>query len=228
MLRTPSPTLGGEEHTPRRSTVLQTISRMEKLRFRYPNLSKNDVCAILDISVNTANRWIRQSHRNEDTCRRIGKAHSGRPSILSKYDINRAEAWLLKNGFGGRTASWEELVKELGFTCNARTLKRRMEQRGYRKRKAAQKKWLSETNIEARYHFCRQHRVTDLAEQLRYWRCVRFTDECHVAITAANTSWVIRKDGDRFRSDCMQRKKKREDSYFHLWAMVGHNFKSEL
>jgi len=50
----------------------------------------------------------------------------------------------------------------------------------------------------------------------------------HVAFGARNAEWVILRRLKWFLPEAMQFKKKRESSYFHIWAMVGWNYKSKL
>ena len=98
-----------------------------------------------------------------------------------------------------------------------------MERRGWHKWRAAQAKYLSASNKAKRKDF-----ALERLHWRRKWRAVRFTDEVHVALDQLSTEFLLRRPGERQHEDCLQWKKKRKDPYFHIWAAIGWNYKSEL
>ena len=65
------------------------------------------------------------------------------------------------------------------------------------------------------------------------WYNVRFSDECHFGWGPQGKIWIIRKPGQRYCQSCIQNVEKspeRDNEKFrhHVWAAIGHNFKSDL
>ena len=57
---------------------------------------------------------------------------------------------------------------------------------------------------------------------------MRFSDESHFHHNSRTADWVLRRRGERFQPDCIQKKFKTGASEFHVWACIGWNFKSKL
>lgn len=220
---TPSPEPTGEWYTPTRSSVIFFCKQLRKLKSRYPKntISKNDIFKLAEVPKTTGNRWVRQN-----TSRRIGKRRPGRTSKLSDELLDVAEDYILDNGYPGRTSHWQEIIEDLQLPVTGFTLRRRLNQRGFKKFKAAQTKYLNDDDIKNRLEFCIEH--ADPAWRFEIWKDVKFSDEVHVSLDARNADWVIRKRGERFLPEAMQFKKKRQSSYFHCWAAIGYNYKSPL
>lgn len=60
------------------------------------------------------------------------------------------------------------------------------------------------------------------------WKYIRFSDESHFHHNSRTADWVFRRRGERFQPDTIQKKFKVGASDFHVWAMLGWNFKSKL
>ena len=65
------------------------------------------------------------------------------------------------------------------------------------------------------------------------WYNIRFSDECHYGYGPQGRTYVIRKPGERYCPDCIQRpgpepENDDEKRGKHTWAAVGWNFKSPL
>jgi hypothetical protein len=57
---------------------------------------------------------------------------------------------------------------------------------------------------------------------------VRFSDESHLHHNSRTAEWVLRRRGERFQPDTIQKKFKIGASEFHICACNGWNFKGEL
>ena len=60
------------------------------------------------------------------------------------------------------------------------------------------------------------------------WKDVRFSDEFHLHHNSRTVEWVLRRRGERFQLDTIQKKFKVDVNEFHVWTYVGWNFKSDL
>ena len=130
----------------------------------------------------------------------------------------------LEGQYKHRPWTWEEAQDAHNLACSALTLKRHMNNAGYYKCRACQKSWTSGDQVEKRKVFC--------TEMLNWpeWKLklVCWSDECHFHQNSRHTDWVIRNNKERHCPDCMQKRRRTAASQFHVWAMVGWNYKSKL
>lgn len=208
-----------EYTTPKRSAVIAAIRARNEAPARFPRLSNDDIFKVHGVSRRTGYNWLRNGSE-----RRTGRDRPGRKKLLTNELMDDVESFLEDNGWPGRISHWEEICDYMELPVGARALRNAAHRRGLYKFKAAQTKYLHEEDVRRRLEFCR----LSVSYAINYWRSVRFTDECHVSLGARNAEWVIRRRGERFLPEAMQFKKKRKSAYFHLWAIVGYNFKSTL
>lgn len=63
------------------------------------------------------------------------------------------------------------------------------------------------------------------------WYRVCFSDEVHFGYSPQAKLRIIRKPGERYCPDCIQKDKEPEEKdkkSHHCWGAVGHNFKSQI
>ena len=156
----------------------------------------------------------------------------GRKLLISKEDFEKMEDWLIEGGFNHRVCSWVELFNEVfpDRQLDERTIRRAFYKRGYYKCIACQKPSLTEKSLLERQQYLTERRFWTL----RQWRRVRFSDKCHFGIGPQRKLRVIRRQGERYHPDCIQKTfsakkaKFKNSKRFHVWAAIGYGFKSEL
>ena len=166
-------------------------------------------------------RYILKHHLQSD--RRSGRCRRGRFFQISQSSLHKMEAHI-QGRYKKRTLDWEELGIETDVHANARIIKKRMNNAGYRKCHACKKKWLSEANIQKRWTAAEEWKSL----QDWQWKDWHFNDECHMQHLQRSTDWVIRTKKERHCFDCMQKKFKLGKSEYSVWTMIGWNYKSDL
>jgi hypothetical protein len=158
--------------------------------------------------------------------------HRGRKAKISDSDFEIIEDWVLEGGFDSRVCTWVEIWTEVfpeRIVCEA-TIRRAFHARGYHKCIACQKPYLTARSIAQRREFLALRRSWTLNQ----WRRVRFSDECHFGRGPRRKLHIIRRAGERYHPDCIQRTfnektaKYKNEKRWHVWAAIGYNFKSKL
>lgn len=155
--------------------------------------------------------------------RRPGKNRPGAPKILSQMCLRTIIRFISKS-FEARQSTWQQLANDYGGGCSGQTVKTALNSLGYRKCKACQMTYLTDSNVAERRSYCDTHKT----HNYRYWRRIRFTDEVHFAIESRSAAWVIRDLFERCEPTCIQYKKRNKGSQIHAWGMVGYNYKGPL
>ena len=217
-----SPPKKHEFSTPIRSKCIYLIRKNR----RDSTLSNyNSVTSFLrkeGVLKSAAYKWERKDAERQTS--KKGSTKRGRKSALDSDTLDFIEAYIVQGGFPTRAQHWEEIRDELSIPVCPRTLKNAFHARGYDKYRAAQSKYLKPWHVTARLSFCYAY----ILYSITWWKRVRFTDEVHVCLTTCNTKWVIRCRTERFEPNCMQFKHKRASSIFHIWSMIGQNYKHPL
>jgi hypothetical protein len=110
-----------------------------------------------------------------------------------------------------------------------KTIQRAMGTLGYRKCVVCTKGWVSPSNATRRYE--QAEKALQLRPQPEDWYDVRWSDECHFSLGPEGKVLIIRKPGERYCPDCIQERRNPQTKHInrlHVWAAVGHDFKSEL
>jgi hypothetical protein len=156
----------------------------------------------------------------------------GRKPKITDDDFTIIEDWLLEGGFEHRVCTWLEIWTELfpKRSVHENTICTAFQDRGYHKCVACQKPFLTPQSIAQRREFLTLRRSWNL----RQWRKVRFSDECHFGRGPQRKLSIIRRSGDRYHPDCIQKTynektiKYKNEKRWHVWAAVGYDFKSKL
>lgn len=170
------------------------------------------------IPIRTQGYWLR-SH-NE---RRTGKNRPGRPSKIPGDTLDQIIKDLAGH-YSIRKLDYETQIKRYNLNVCVNTLRTALQQQGLRKYRAAQKKWLKISDCQRRIAFAKEY----LGWPAWKWKYVRFSDESHFHHNSRTAAWVLRRRGERFQPDCIQKKFKTGASELHVWACIGWNFKSKL
>jgi hypothetical protein len=103
----------------------------------------------------------------------------------------------------------------------------------YHKGISCRKGGVSPSTAKARKEFAIQARRQ--RPEPEDWHSVRFSAEIHVTLGHQGRIQIIRQPGERYCGDCIHHKidstdtEDEEERYkIHVWAAIGHNFKSEL
>ena len=210
--RTPSPQRiqRGEHDTPARTRVLQL---------------REDGCTAQEIREKTGipERTQRRFATGNTGPRRPGKQRPGRPHKIPGDVLDRIIS-SLAGQYKIRRLDYETHIKRNNLKVSVKTLRRALHERGLRKYRAAHKRWLKQRDCRIRLAFARQM----LKWPAWKWKDVVFSDESHFHHNSRTAEWVLRRRGERFQPDTIQKKFKVGASEFHVWACIGWNFKSEL
>jgi len=157
----------------------------------------------------------------------------GRKRLIQDSDFTALEDWILHGGFNHRVCNyievWIEVFPHRDLPCD-NTLRKAFQDRGYHKCIACQKPFLTEKSIRERHSYLNIRRFWTLDQ----WRTVRFSDECHFGLGPRRKLKVIRRRGERYHDDCIQKTFKskniqhKNEKRWHVWAAIGYNFKSKL
>ena len=134
-------------------------------------------------------------------------------------------------GLEARAFTWSQL----GTVAEApevwwRTIQRAMNKRGYNKCIACTKTYASEPlKAKHRNWTWEKRNIWTLDD----WKKVRFSDEVHFGRGPQRKLRIIRKPGELTCEDCIHEQgepeeKDKKQKWYHCWAAVGWNFKSEL
>lgn len=145
------------------------------------------------------------------TCQRIyerwkvdgtpsNRKRPGRPVIFDDEEKVKLEAFVTRDK-GTRRVSWEDVVREMGYACSARTVQNAMQKMGYTKSVPRKRFHVSAENKKKRVAWC-QERLHWTREE---WKRVIWTDECSFSTSGfgAGQPWVIRKADEEYHSDCI-------------------------
>ena len=118
---------------------------------------------------------------------------------------------------------------EVGLDVNGKTIKAAMGSMDYHKCLACKKGWVSKKTADWRVKWAdaRLERYPEPSD----WELVRFSDEMHSGYGPEHQLRYIRRPGERYYSDCIQRVKEPKDSDLkrqHTWSAAGFNFKGPI
>ena len=226
-----------EHETPSRVRV-QAIT--EFVQWKGLNIAQHEIFTFCEVKHTTGWKLLKDAPERRVTNRpenqwnlRENRSQQprGRKRKLSETDLDRMENIIEIGGIDYRAAGWLQIGFEADIdgVCE-RTIHRRMQERGYKHCVACQKVLLSWKTVGARQEFY----SIFIQYTIEQWKCVRFSDETHFFLGPKRKLQIIRKAGERFRCDCVQRNsepsksEKAEIPKYHAWAAVGYNFKSKL
>ena len=151
---TPPPTTAGPQlpHKPGQEWDTPTIARVRQMK--HDGCSASDIQKQLHVPPRTQRTICTQ---NLHTDRRPGAARRGCPPKIDLDTVHKMECHI-HGRYKKRTLDWEGLGIETGVEALGRTIKRRMNNAGYKKCRACQKKWLSDANITKRWDISKEWR----------------------------------------------------------------------
>ncbi|KPM39516.1 hypothetical protein AK830_g7046 [Neonectria ditissima] len=212
--------------TPKKAMVRGTISYLESQGlpvnksaiFRHFDLSRSQGYAALN---------IHGSKRNDPEWEET----RGRPSKISDDDQLKMESILWDARYEDANLNWAGLAKEAGvqMECNPRTLHRTMGTLSYRRCLGCARCWVHKKAREKRAEYAR--RMLDTYPEPQDWRRVRFSGELHFGFGLDGKMRLMPRPGERFCAACAALPDvawPRDVKRVHVWAAVGHGFKSEL
>jgi transposase len=117
----------------------------------------------------------------------------GRKSVISDAQIRVMERIIEEADIQERSMSWEALAIEAGVDCCARTVRRAMHKRGYKKCIACRKSYVDPKLASKRIKYARD--MLNKYPRPEDWRRVRFSDKCHFGLGPQGNLLIIRKRG---------------------------------
>ncbi|KAH0829898.1 hsp7-like protein [Fonsecaea monophora] len=198
------------------------------------DVSQQDIFRFCNVPPRTGYRYIAASqeprrHHNSP----YQTENRGRRPLLSNGDFEAIEDWILQGGFYHRVCAGLEVLQEVfpdRDQISKRTIQRAFQSRGYYKCIACQKPFLTAKSIKERREYLAIRRHWPRSR----WRHIRFSDECHFGRGPQRKLRIIRRPGERYHRDCIQKTpnektaKHKNEKRWHIWAAVGYNFKSRL
>ena len=210
----------------------------EFCQVKAPQVSQNDIFNHCNVSKQVGYAMLKEAspvrrHHNRPDI----KEHRGRKPIFSQREWDILEDFVIEGGFEGRVCGYEEIVQEvLPYLYKEhpklyiQTIRKAFEDRGYSKYTACQKPWLTKAALEQRRKLYYQFQHWTVKD----WRRIRFSDEFHLGQGPKRKLKVIRKRGERYCRDCIQKNatakqiKNRNTKRFHFWISAGYQHKSAL
>jgi DDE superfamily endonuclease len=159
--------------------------------------------------------------------RRSQRLHNrGRKPILAPHECDAVEA-VENASFQFGTATHYSNAKLLGLADGSeRAVQRNMTEHGVGTFMAQQKKYISNSSIEARkiWGFERRYYKED------HFKHFRYSDECHFACGLQRQARVHRRRGRKARDapTKIQFRLKRRNQCWHVFAVIGWDYKSPL
>lgn len=139
------------------------------------------------------------------------------------------ERILETEGIEARSYTWEQLGFEVRLECSVRTGQRAMGTMDSHKFIACRRGWVNQKTAKDRMDWASV--TLERYPQPEDWCRVRFGDEVHSSYGPQDKLDIIRKPGIRYCQDYIQEHNEpaeKDKKWYHYWAAVGHNFKSEI
>lgn len=218
----------GKEHytTPTKAYVKGTIKYLEKKKIRH---RKEEVFEFFDMHNTQGYRAFKGNSARRLTHDPTRQETRGRKAQPTTDQIEEMEKILDNEGLEGRGLDWAQLGMEVGCEVSGRTISRLMTARGWKKCLACQRAWVSPRTAARRLEWCRV--MLERYPRPEDWLKVRFGDEAHFGYGPQHKLRIIRRVGERYRPDAIQRIKlpaPKDEKRLHCWAAVGYDFKSAI
>ena len=187
--------------TPTRAAICEIVRFNDTHHIPY---FKNDIWRDFNVAPCTGRRILEEDvsirrHHNDP----FTEEARGRKPLISSYYIREMERILQEEGISARALTWQQLGYEVGLECSGRTIKRTLGSMNYRKCIACQKGWQSAKSAQHRVEWCKI--MLQRYPTPQDWYKVRFSDEVHYGYEAQGPLRIIRKPGERYCPDCIQR-----------------------
>ncbi|KAJ6260011.1 hypothetical protein Dda_2224 [Drechslerella dactyloides] len=186
--------------------------------------TQRDLAEFYGRSTRTINKAL-----NSTTTRRhaIVEEFRGRPPIVTPSQLALQDQIFQTTGWDARTMSHEALAFEMGVPVSRRTIVRYMHKINYTNCIACEANYLTPAACERRLAYARL--MLDRYPEAKDWHHVRFSDETHFGFGSEDKVRIWRKPGERHLPQCMHWKRNPKEDYarLHMWAAIGHDFKSE-
>ncbi|KAF1809798.1 hypothetical protein P152DRAFT_461184 [Eremomyces bilateralis CBS 781.70] len=128
-----------------------------------------------------------------------------------------------------RNITWDALAYESDTDCAPRTIQRSMASMDYHKSIACRKAWVSRKLASKRVAYAKM--MLERYPTADHWKHVRFSDEVHIGLGPRGKNLIIRKRGQRYCLNCIQRVSDPDEAdkrKIHAWAAVGYDFQGPL
>ncbi|KAF1809503.1 hypothetical protein P152DRAFT_461448 [Eremomyces bilateralis CBS 781.70] len=153
----------------------------------------------------------------------------GRKPLIPPTKLAALDTLVESMDYEDRTISWDGLAYEADIDCSPRTIKKAMETMDYHKCIACRKAWVSTQLAAKRVEYAKK--MLSKYPTPEHWKHVRFSDEVHIGLGPQGKNLIIRKRGQRYCLNCIQRVSDPDEAdkrKVHAWAAVGYNFKGPL
>ena len=152
----------------------------------------------------------------------------GHAFLLSDREVDEAIVYCSQR-WETRIMNWWKVREELSFACSVETLKRRMHQRGYYRRVACQKPYLTLAQVTARYLWAIAHLFWTVE-----WLRVLWSDEVTFLVGGRSTNVKVTRntnkgESEQYCEDCIQHQFHRgHTTAVNAWGAIGYGYKSPL
>jgi transposase len=170
-----------------------------------------------DVPLATAGDVIKRAKDEGDV---LARPKGGRPEMQSERDKRATVRTAMS---GDVTQPLQEIVNEENLDMGVTTLRKTLKQEGIKRYKRIIAKNLTESNIRKR------KRASEEAEDTN-WGRVMFTDktDSQKHDIGSNPGGVLRKKVEAGNPALMKAKNTTSYERIHVWAAIGHNYKSPL
>lgn len=220
----------GQKHfdTPKKARVIGIIEEYEREGIPF---SHNDVFKREGLSKATGWRVLRQKqYRTLHNAPDVPETRGAKRKLTGEH-LDILESFIEDNGYDSRILQWQELLDEAGLDLDvsARTIRRRLRERKFRRCQACEKKYVSPRLAERRQEWAQT--MLERYPEPEDWHHVRFSDETHFSWGPQGKVYVLRRPWERFCSSCIVEKREPPEKGYkrlHAWAAISYDFKSPL
>jgi transposase len=199
--------------------IRQQLSQFEKgqiIALWDQKLSKKEIAKKLKRARSTIRSVIERFDTSNSTERKKG---SGRPRKTTKAQDRIIKRIALKKRFLPAI----KIGNELNLDVTPRTIRNRLKDAKIMSRVAAKKPFISKANLNKRIAFAKKYKHWTPED----WKKVVFADESSVILRDSSKRRVWRRNGERFKPDCIRGTIK-HDKKVMIWGCISSNGAGDL
>lgn len=179
-------------------------------------IAKKEIARRLKKDVRTIRNHIKIYQKTGSCSRKIG---SGRPKITTA----REDRLIVRKALKSRDSSSSSIKKDLKLNVSNMTIINRLHNSNIKSHVAAEKPFISKTNLKKRLDFAKEHQNWTIDQ----WKNVLFSDESPIFLHWACKKLIWRRKNERFLPACMKGTVK-HDKKINVWGCFAANGVGEL
>nr|GAT45076.1 predicted protein [Mycena chlorophos] len=146
---------------------------------------------------------------------------SGRPALLDEDEKDQIE----QIARGNRRMPFKEISNRLDTPVSAATVRRALNERGYRRCVAPRVPFLTPKQKDARLEWALGQSGRERDDG---WRNVMWSDECYVVVGSSHRIFVTRKPDEKWDDDCVVPRFKQSSLRAMVWGCCARDYRGGL